>query len=254
MDSGARKELLIEAIRDPEPARRGEAAYEMGLSRDASFLPFLERALEDSEPKVRWRAVQAIGKLDLASPPAALSGLLQDESAAVRAEALAALGRYGRAEYVDAFARLLDDPDLQVRYKAIEALGDIGTVPDLVLGRVLFFLEDANSSLRMHAALTLGKCRYRPAAPALVRRLADPQPTVRGPAAWALGRLRDDTALLPLIHSLQDEGEFVRIYVYQALVDFGKRAIPLLERAIPNADPGQRQLLERLIEEIREGE
>jgi len=251
MESASR-ETLIDRIRDPDPARRDEAAYQMGTSGDPSFLPFLEQILDDSDPKVRWRAAQAIGKLDLPTPSEKILPLLRDSSAQVRAEAATILGRSGLKEHVRALSPLLEDPDLQVRYKTIEALGEIREVDGHTLDRIVAFLDDPQGSIRMHAALALGKCRHPAAAPALIRRLKDPLHTVRGPAAWSLGELREEIALQPLVQALQDEGEFVRIYVYQAISAFGKKAIPVLEKELAGA--GSRALIERLLDDILEGD
>lgn len=45
------------------------------------------------------------------------------------------------------------------------------------------------TGLRRNAAVVLGNLRQQTAAPALIRALEDPDPVVRGHAAWALGRL-----------------------------------------------------------------
>lgn len=249
----AGKEMLIERIRDLDPARRAEAAYQMGLAGDPSFLPLLEETLQDQDSKVRWRGIQAIGKFDLRDPPARILPLLGDPSPQVRAEAVTVLGHWRRKEDVEVLSPLLEDPDPQVRYRTLEALGEIREVGEPLLDRIVSLLEDPNGSIRMHAVLALGKCRYRTAVPFLIRRLKDPLHTVRGPAAWSLGELRDDSALRALVELLHDEGEFVRIYVYQAIASFGKRALPVLKETLAAGSPGSGVLLERLLDEILEG-
>jgi HEAT repeat protein len=49
--------------------------------------------------------------------------------------------------------------------------------------------------------------------------------------------LGDERALGPLINSLADGDEYVRIYVYQALEEFGARAAKALTDALAHPDP-----------------
>lgn len=71
--------------------------------------------------------------------------------------------------------------------------------------------------LARNAALVLGSQRVAAAVPALVRRLADPEPTVRAAAAWALGRIGREEAREPLMAARNDEDPAVRDTVRQAL-------------------------------------
>ena len=52
-------------------------------------------------------------------------------------------------------------------------------------------VEDPNYKIRVQAALVLGKVRDPAAVPALIKALADPNGTVRGIAAGALGDIGD---------------------------------------------------------------
>lgn len=252
MEKTATKDELIEHIQDPDPARRAEAAYQMGIRGDPTFLPFLEQALGDPDSKVRWRSVQALGRMELPRKLHGVFRLLKDEAARVRAAAATVLGQWGGDEAVQALSCLLDDPDQEVRYRTIEALGEIRGLGTELLERIVSLLEDPDGNIRMHAALALGKCKYRPAARLLLKRLNDPLHTVRGPAAWSLGEIGDENTLAALFGALADEGEYVRIYAYQAIAAFGQRALPLLEASLPQASSVLRPILERLREDLME--
>lgn len=253
MEKMPTREDLIERIQDPDPARRAEAAYQMGVWGDPSFLPFLEHALEDPDSQVRWRSVQALSRMELPRKPRGVSPLLKDKTPRVRAAAATVLGRWGDEAAIPDLFSLLNDPDQEVRYRTIEALGEIRKLDHNLLERITSLLEDPDSNIRMHAALVLGKCKYGPAAGLLTDRLKDPHHTVRGPAAWSLGEIGDESALAALFGALADEGEYVRIYAYQAIAAFGQRALHALDASLTNAPPSLRPILERLREDL-EGE
>jgi epoxyqueuosine reductase len=59
--------------------------------------------------------------------------------------------------------------------------------------------------LLRNVAVALGNSGDRRAVPALVKALGDEEPLVRGHAAWALGRLGGEEALLALREALQEE-------------------------------------------------
>ncbi len=74
------------------------------------------------------------------------------------------------------------------------------------------------AGLRRNAAIVLGNQRKPAAIPALTRALGDPEPLVRGAAAWALGRIADESARTSLCDRLAIETDpNVREELQQAL-------------------------------------
>jgi len=203
---------------------------------------------------VRWRALQALGKLDCSSLEDKIVALLKDESGQVRAEAARILGKTGKKEFLSVLVPLLDDEGVEVKSQAIEALGEIKDVDEASLNKFISFLKDANDGIRMNAAMALGKCRYLPALPHLIGALKDAHHSVRGISAWSLGNLGDEKALEPLIEALGDDGEHVRIFAYQAIASFGSKAISVVNENIPTAEPDLKTFLEKLSEDILEGD
>lgn len=63
------------------------------------------------------------------------------------------------------------------------------------------------NGLRRNAAIALGNLRDPRAIPALTRALLDPDPVVRGHAAWALGRIRGADIVAALQHRASDESD-----------------------------------------------
>jgi hypothetical protein len=91
--------------------------------------------------------------------------------------------------------------------------------------------EDSNYKIRVQAALVLGRLADPRATRALLKALADPNKTVRGIAAQALGQIGDTIAIDPLRDLLRHEGDpFVRTQAEKALAGLssplgaGKRA------------------------------
>ncbi len=82
------------------------------------------------------------------------------------------------------------------------------------------------------------------------------------PVSTLIGRLVDQAELSGVLNTLyemhlsilsvevlEDDGESVRIYAYQALDAFGPKALPTLEKARTRKDGSIRALLDRLFEE-----
>ncbi|MDR5695925.1 MAG: tRNA epoxyqueuosine(34) reductase QueG [Armatimonadota bacterium] len=79
------------------------------------------------------------------------------------------------------------------------------------------------SGLRRNVAMALGNLRDPQAVPALVRALSDPDPIVRGHAAWALGRIGGEDAHAALVLLLErEENPEVREEIVLALEDMRK--------------------------------
>src|SRR5262249_29578939 len=124
---------LQNALHDPEPAVRQNAAWALGrLGGDAA--PALGSALKDSDALVRRDALAALGALqpvDAARPvvAAVLVCFRTDADAAVRKTALtllvALVGPQQRSA-ADDFCRALADADVEVRRNAALALSNVG--------------------------------------------------------------------------------------------------------------------------------
>ncbi len=150
---------------------------------------------------------------------APLLSRLHDPRKEVRADAARRLGIAG-ASAVPGLVQALQDPDWVVRYRVLEAL-----IP----------IHDARVD------------------PVLITSLNDNRDHVRYMAAKGLGLRRTRSAVWPLIQSLDDDNEFVRMCVIRALVAIGDpgalgafrerrrreavtRVLEELERAIPRLE------------------
>ncbi len=81
------------------------------------------------------------------------------------------------------------------------------------------------SGLLRNAALILGARQVPEAVPALVGRLRDPDPVVRGSSAWALGRIGSDPARAALLGARADPDPAAREAIGRALIALGEAAV-----------------------------
>ncbi len=91
--------------------------------------------------------------------------------------------------------------------KAAEALVLIGTS---AVESLITALNDARESVRGCAAWVLGKIGDDRAVEPLIAALRDGSELIREHAASALGKIGDDRAVEPLIAALKDSNEFIR--------------------------------------------
>jgi len=228
---------------------------EIGPSaRDA--VPALIPVLNDISESVRTGAVEALGEIGIASDEVVCGVvfLLQDPSVSVRARAAITLGKFGPAADIHrpALTDMLTDPNVDVGINAALALALTGEpTPDaarlyaLALTRdgamrkvaanalkkigapsveaLLALMNDAKDrDVRREAATMLGKLGdvARPAVPALVATLTDPDLDLQNRAAQTLIELdaAPVEASMPLIRLMKDSSEF-RV---KALLSFEK--------------------------------
>ncbi|MDQ7051391.1 MAG: HEAT repeat domain-containing protein [candidate division KSB1 bacterium] len=150
-------DLLHDALRDPLPIIRGEAAVALGimgyrkvpLPSQAAVLALL---LEETLPEVRWRAMFALMRLADTSAAALMIKGLEDVDARVRMNAARGLGNIRATLAVEPLTRVAqNDPDWRVRVNATRTLGAIA--PADVAGRLPF--DDGNEHVRLSTLLAL---------------------------------------------------------------------------------------------------
>jgi HEAT repeat protein len=164
--------VLGEALRDPDPDRRGAAADLVGQVGDklgpgaADLVDGLVKALRGDGPAlVRARAAQALGRLgpEARAAAPALGEALDDADSSVRHSAAFALGRLGRgaeAAVPALVATLRKKEDGLLRARAAAALEAFGPAAAAAVGPLVEALKDPeNKALRARAAAALGADR-----------------------------------------------------------------------------------------------
>lgn len=200
---------LLAALESDDPRTRASAARQLGLARPLGVWNELLAALDDPDPAVGLAAADALGRIN---DPAAIPGLLiavEHPSQSIRLGAARALGMLGVEAAVEPLrAMLLQGEGLEVSV-AGEALGRIGG-PE--------------------------------ATDALVKALADPQPTARWHVAMAALERMGDPAVAPLAAKLDSPAAHVRRNAAQALGWIGS---PLATQALTNALSEDRDVMVR---------
>jgi HEAT repeat protein len=233
-------EDLVEQLNSADPAKRRDAARELGVLGDARAVPALVEALRST----------------------ALDDDDEDLMAhASRAAAAVALGRIGDPRAADALLAACADP-FKLGSAASTSLGMLRPPP---LDALVAAARGENSWTRARAASALGEIGDPRGADVLLVLLRDSEDVVKRAAASACEKTRDPRAVAPLVALLVDESttSFVRIYAAMALGAIGDRAAvdslmdqtaspdSNVRRAAARAlgrigDPRSRALLERL--------
>lgn len=186
---------------------------------EAKLLTF---AKDEPLTRIRAASVFALAGYPDAAASAAIVTALGDMDANVRFEAASALGRrppdpVGR----DALVKLLDDQDEDVRAAAAESLGvmaPIAKVPN-VTKALLDKISDRKPGVRGRVAIALGQIGVAEAVPPLVKRLErERDGEALAAVVWSLGELKDASAVEPLKKLEGHDSEVVRQHVKEALL------------------------------------
>lgn len=296
-DEQASHRALVLALEDTRPEVRARSAWALGMLRaqDVSVAAALVRALCDGDATTRARAAWSLGQVrhvfDAPAAVAALIAAFGDVSADVRAAAAGSVGALSlgadRAlnplvllledaepevrrsaamaileldwrdverdddsppkldalggELLPATARATLDLDVEVRRFACRILGRFGRSHSDAVSALVARLQDDAPSVRGEAAHRLGAADALDCVPALIEALQDREPTVRAEAAWALGYKGESAApAVPALAALlADPSADVRHAVLDALPQLGSASdatIPALIAALSSPD------------------
>jgi hypothetical protein len=179
-------------------------------SKTASERDYVAR-LSSSSLSERYAASKALSYFDSTEVAEALAHKVADtkDHIYVRLEAAASLSRRGDRRGIAFIEKCLSDRYLENRLEAVIVLGEIGT----------------QAASRM-----------------LVDTLRDDDqhPEIRAGAAWALGELRDKSALDALIASFITVEEGIRIEAARALAKLATDFTPEIVEEFPRSEPSKR--------------
>jgi len=193
--------LLGDALQDPNPAVRRQAALAAGRVGDPAAVDVLVAALADSSSTVRAAAAFGLGLLHQARATGPLVTLARaaapDQQGDPEIQAVTALARIGGDSGARAIQQLLDlaapgQPLSPVVSQAILEswhLGRRAAVPTL-----LRFATDANADVRWRVTYALGRVRSVPGVPVVLNALQDADSRVRAIAARGISAALIDSA------------------------------------------------------------
>ncbi len=217
------------------PAIRGALLWALQLARrqddDAGAIAKLVGPmLADADPSVRRRAGYAAGNLALVALAPALAKLCAaSEPADLRLAGYVALGELGMPANVIAeivgHVRREDDP--RVLGAASNALIASSADPNALAplaGRAAQLLTAGDAQLREAGAEIAGLLGGAVSAVSIAPLAADASPSVRGAAAWALGKLADPAGERALLAAFRDDDAAVHERAATGLLRLGTPA------------------------------
>jgi HEAT repeat protein len=258
-------DALIEALSDPDKEVAAMAASALGAMKVREAIPHLTRLLSDIDERIRDNVLTALNTIAYYDPemvkavlgiakdkneresirisaltvlktvkPSEVGGdlieimMADDETPDVRRAAVAALGEIKPQEALDPMLRIIsalrEKPKdyqrlLKRRYKEIDAFNrEWGT--DY---RTWAEIKPIPSLVRSEVALALGKIKGDEVVEPLIKALEDDdRAMVRKSAAWALGEIKGDKVIGPLIKAMKDDD--VGVVRNEAAVALGKIA------------------------------
>jgi len=237
--------LLYQGCCDLNPFVREVCCAALGERGEIEHRPVLERMVGDPVPAVRRRAAQGLLRLG-ALPAVHLVWHLESPNQEVRERACRGLREIGDARAVGPFLCSLHDSSSEVRFHAADCLGKIAG-PEAVQPLLWCLRNDSDRWVRGASAWAVGRiaarhpegCDNTKIAAALVEALSSDTWEVSWAAAWALGRLGDERAVIPLGETLKQQ---FRRYgrslwsVSMALRRFGAKAVHVLSEALASRD------------------
>jgi HEAT repeat protein len=199
--------FVIEAMSDPAPQVRAEAARAAAQIGEASLLPRLEKLLADTDANVRREAVLAAGPLARRhnQSTTAIERGLADPQSAVTA---AALQSAWTAEHAAAVAQKLSSLPPELQAEAAVALARMKASPH---APALLSMLGGDVPQRVASLRAFGEIAKAGQHDAISKMLTDAHPTVRRTAISATGRLDPEITRGPVaVKMLQDADPTVR--------------------------------------------
>lgn len=191
-------------------------------SQTGIALDVLLEAQTNANPQVRELAVVALAELQVspAKRVAALVRGLQDTTGRVRRRAARALGDFGMHALpaLQALTTSLRDPDASVRRDSAGTLGRLGHAAGVASEGLIGLLADPDTRTRVVVSTALKRIG-RPAVPALIATLRNPDAELRARAATLLSQIApdDDGVAGALRNAANDRDAEVRRHVEAAL-------------------------------------
>lgn len=151
------RQLLIDALNDPDGQTRISALWALGSTGDASVVPDIARMYESEDAGVRKMAVYALGSMPAEAGNDTLVRALEDAGADVQWNAAIALARHGRHDGVAVLRRMLDrayvERNVTRQQQARQEIDPVGEV--MISGlRAIAALKEATLSAQVKALST----------------------------------------------------------------------------------------------------
>ena len=151
------RQLLIEALGDPDSQTRISAIWALGSTGDTSVVPEIERMYGSEDAGVRKMVVYALGSLPGQAGHETLVRALEDTQADVQWNAAIALARHGRNDGVPVLRRMLDRSYVERNVtRQQQAQDDVDPVGEVMISglRAIAALRESTLSAQVRALST----------------------------------------------------------------------------------------------------
>ncbi len=245
---GAKSALtsLVNQLVDEDLGVRIATIEALGALKDRSVMEVLVEQLESNNPRIRLAAVNALGALKDRSVVSSLVNRLKvEKERSVLITIAETLSSLGSNSVIQTLFKRTKNKELTVL--VIDTLGSLGNKS--VVPKLVEYLEDKYSGVRLAAVRALGKLRDNSVIDLIVKRLEDEDQEVRYRAAKALGKLGDKSVVNALVSHLTDEVPRVRYAIIEALGSLGDKSVvpPLVKRVENDKDSEVRYIAVKVL-------
>jgi len=272
LQAGGDMDFFTKLAADNEVEVRCEAINAAGQQKMMSALPILGLALSDPDVNVREAAVNALAEFGEPNFTEKLLTLLCDGDEQLDYAVIKALGMMAASEAGPALMAYLHGGRItgNLEYSIIETLGRINCIAasGMISSR---YLQHTDPDIRRLAVETLGKLGDRQSLASVESAAQDPHWSVRAAALHVLARVGGDSELPLLLAAMEDRDSLVRKnailalgdlrntstvpalsqqlndmemsrYAFEALLKFGRMALPWLHRLMTRNYPFELRL------------
>lgn len=220
---------------------RVEACRVLGRLGVPESRPLLIERLRDRDPAVRREAIGALGDLHAVEALEEVVGAIEAAGDWGNLLAVIVLVRMGRGSVPRIGALLRSSRSPAMTKALLQVTGQLGAAADPALVRGLTTHHDPE--VRVEAIRALGTLAPDPdAVAACLRAMDDSEWPVRALAAWSLGRLGDTRAIDRLRLAMGDPAYWVRHHVAEAMAALGEPGEKALRGATSDPNPFVRDM------------
>ncbi len=178
----------------------------------------LLKQLESEDSTDRHEATWKLGGLEDAKAVETLVGLLKDPSPLIKDEAVNSLARIANEEVVKAVVPLLYSHEVYIRNISLEILSRLGEV---CLPELSARLGEEDEDVLKFVIDIIGLIGNHEPVPKVIPLLKHKNPNIRAAVAVAFGKMYATEAIEPLLEALNDDDEWVKFSVLEALGTIG---------------------------------
>jgi len=193
---------LIESLKSEDEFRLRATARTLGKIKDKRAVLPLAKQLTHPTHSVRGGACSALGKIGDTTITEEIIVMLYDSVETVRKCASVALGELKDKRGISPLVSALKDPHYSVRMTACISLSEMG---DSAFDTLISLLSDENDFVRNLSIVALGKIKKQKAVEPLMNKLNHPDWSTRAFAVEALGEIEDPVGMVAVVNIKKKE-------------------------------------------------